>query len=150
MRLSIMLVNAYFDWLYCSSQPSMVHWLISSIFPFYSSVRLVMVKSDQISTFFLNTYKHKSLVLTQFHLIPSSTKLYWPSTTKYQPVPPHTDHHHQILTSTAQYCHVSTSSASYWPSNIIYQLGVTLGCRASAIIYRKTRLYSDLIDLIIW
>ena len=56
--------------------------------------------------------------LTYFHLIPSSTKLYWPSTAKYQPVPPH---HHQILTSTAQYCHVSTSSASYWPSNIIYQ-----------------------------
>ena len=29
--------------------------------------------------------------MTQYHLIPSSTKLYWPSTTMYQPVPPHTD-----------------------------------------------------------
>ena len=38
-----------------------------------------------------NIYRHKSLALTQFHLIPSSTKLYWPSTTKYQPVLPSTD-----------------------------------------------------------
>ena len=39
----------------CSSQPSMVHWLSSSIFPCLfvrSSVRPAMVTSDQISTFF--------------------------------------------------------------------------------------------------
>ena len=43
----------------------------------------------------------------------------------YQPVPPHTDpsppntnQYHLVLT---QYYHVSTSSASYWPSTIIYQ-----------------------------
>ena len=36
------------------------------------SVRPAMVTSDQISTFF-NMYRHKSLVLTQFHLILSST-----------------------------------------------------------------------------
>ena len=34
---------------YCSSQPSMVHWLSSSIFPFLF-VRPAMVTSDQIST----------------------------------------------------------------------------------------------------
>ena len=41
-----------------------------------------------------------------------------PSTNQYCPI---LTHHHQILTSTAQYYHVSNSSASYWPSNIIYQ-----------------------------
>ena len=60
---------------------------------------------------------YKSPILTQYHLIPSSTKLHWPSTTKYQPVPPHTDPvppntiQHRLLLS--QYYHVSTSSASY-------------------------------------
>ena len=54
------------------------------------SVRPAMVTSNQISTFF-NIYRHTSLVLIQFHLKPSSTKLYWPSTTKYQLVPPQTD-----------------------------------------------------------
>ena len=58
-----------------------------------------MVTPDQISTFF-NIYRHKSVVLTQFHLISSSTKLHWPSTTKYQPVPPHTD---PVPPSTNQY-----------------------------------------------
>ena len=64
-------------------------WLSSSIFP-CSLVCPAMVTPDQISTFF-NIYSHKSVVLTQFHLISSCTKLHWPSTTKYQPVPPHTD-----------------------------------------------------------
>ena len=38
-------------------------------------------------------YWHNSTLLpvTQYHFIPSSTKLYWPSTTMYQPVPPHID-----------------------------------------------------------
>ena len=57
----------------CSSQPSMVHWLRSSIFPCLF-VRPAMVKSDQISIFF-NMCRHASHVLTQFHLKPSSTKL---------------------------------------------------------------------------
>ena len=101
----------------CSSQPSIVHWLSSPIFPCSFgrlSVRPAMVTSDQISTFF-NMYRYKSLVLTQFYLIPSSIKLYWPSTTKYQSVPHHTDPappttnqcclvltiYHRISTSTA-------------------------------------------------
>ena len=83
-----------------------------------------MVTLDQISTFF-NIYRHKSVVLTQFHLISSSTKLHWPSTTKYQPVPPHTD---PVSPRTNQYCplltqfhHVSTSIALFWPSTSKYQ-----------------------------
>ena len=38
-----------------------------------------------------NIYRHKSPLLTQCHSIPISTKLYWPSITKLQPVSPHTD-----------------------------------------------------------
>ena len=99
--------------------------------PYHAEIRSFM-PSDQISTFFLNIYRHKSLVLIQFHLIPIGTKLFWPSTkldwssaTKYHPVQPHTD---SAPPNTNQYrllltrCyHVSTGSASYWPSNIIYQ-----------------------------
>ena len=50
------------------------------------------VAPDQISVFF-PMYWHNSTLLpvTQYHFIPSSTKLYWPSTTMYQPVPPHID-----------------------------------------------------------
>ena len=51
---------------YCSSQPYLVHWLSSPIFPFRLDGRCpAMVTSHQISTFF-NMYRHKSLVLTQF------------------------------------------------------------------------------------
>ena len=86
--------------IFCSSQQSMVHWLSSSAFP--------------------------CLVLTQFHLIPSSTKSYWPSITKYQPESPHTDpappNTNQYRLLITQYYHVPTKSASYWPINIIYQL----------------------------
>ena len=38
----------FFDLVYCSSQPSMVHWLSSSIFPCLF-VRPAIVTSDQIS-----------------------------------------------------------------------------------------------------
>ena len=74
---------------------------------------------------FFNIYMHKSLVLTQFHLIPSSTKLYWPSITKYQPVPPHTysvppltNQYRPILT---QYHQEPNSTAFYWPSSTKYR-----------------------------
>ena len=49
---------AYSQARYCSSQPSMVHWLSSPIFPCLSvrsSVRPAMVTSDQISTFSIYT-----------------------------------------------------------------------------------------------
>ena len=49
-----------------------------------------MVTPFQISTFF-NKYRHKSPILTQYHHISTSTTLYWPSSTKYQPIPPSTD-----------------------------------------------------------
>ena len=106
------------------------------------------VSSDQISTFF-NIYRHKSVVLTQFHLTPSSTKLHWPSTTKYQPLPPHTDpvppntNQHRLLLT--QYHHVSTSSASHWPSIIIYQptLSYTDQVPSSTNQYRPVSKYSN-------
>ena len=71
------------------------------------------VTPDQISVFFVNICRHKSTLLTQYHLIPSSTELYWPSATKYQPGPP--------LTILTQYHHLPTSIAPYWPSTILYQ-----------------------------
>ena len=42
-----------------------------------------LVSPDQISTF-SNIYRHKSPLLTLYHLIPSSTNLYWPSTSQYR------------------------------------------------------------------
>ena len=82
-----------------------------------------MVTPDQISTFF-NTHRHKNLLLAQFHLIPSSTKLHWPST-KYQlvlphkdPVPPSTDQYHPVCT---QNHHISSSTPLYWPITTKYQ-----------------------------
>ena len=62
---------------YCSSQPSMVNWLSSSIFSSSvgrSFVPPAMVTSDKISNLF-NINWHKSHIITQYHLIPSSTKL---------------------------------------------------------------------------
>ena len=61
----------------CSSQPSMVQWLSSSIFP------CVVVRSSHYGNtrqnlHFFNIYRHKSpilrkkKILTQYHLIPSS------------------------------------------------------------------------------
>ena len=63
---------------------------------------------------------HPNLLVTQHHQVPTSTALYWPSTTNYQPVPPFTDpvplsinHYRPLLTQ----CHqIQTSSALYWPS----------------------------------
>ena len=71
------------------SRPWSIDWLSSSIFPFCLSVPLWYYPTK--SPLFFNIYRHKSLVLTQFYLIPSNIMLYRPSTTKYQPVPPHTD-----------------------------------------------------------
>ena len=101
----------------------MVHWLSSSIFSWSFVVLPASATFDKTPLFYI--YRHKNLVLTQFHLIPSSTKLHWPSTTKYQPVLPHTDqvppntNQHRLLLT--HYYHVSTSSPSYWRSIIIYQ-----------------------------
>ena len=47
------------------------------------SVCEVSITPDQISTF-SNIYRHTSPLLTMYHLIPSSTNLYWPSTSQYR------------------------------------------------------------------
>ena len=75
---------------YCSSQPSMVQWLSSSIFPCSLYARPpAMVTSDQISTFSIYT---------------GIIALYWPCTIKIMsiptftdPVPPSTSRHRHIL-----------------------------------------------------
>ena len=47
------------------------------------SVCQASVSPDQISTF-SNIYRHTSPLLTMYHLISSSTNLYWPSTSQYR------------------------------------------------------------------
>ena len=47
------------------------------------SVCEASVTPDQISTF-SNIYRHTSPLLTMYHLISSSTNLYWPSTSQYR------------------------------------------------------------------
>ena len=64
-------------------------------------------------------------IMTQYHPKSTSTAFYWPSTTKYQPVPPPTDplppstNRYRLLPTQCQ--HISTSTASYWPSTTKYQ-----------------------------
>ena len=74
----------------CSYQPSMVHcigWIALSFLVRPS----VLLWKHPTNLHFFNIYRHTIFVLNQFNLIPNSTKLHWPSATKYQPVPPHTD-----------------------------------------------------------
>ena len=69
------------------------------------SVCEASVSPDQISTF-SNIYRHTSPLLTMYHLISSSTNLYWPSTSQYRHI---LTQYHQIpliihhLMSHAQY-----------------------------------------------
>ena len=58
-----------------------VEKLSSSIFCLW--VWQALVSPDQISTF-SNIYRHTSPLLTMYHLISSSTNLYWPSTSQYR------------------------------------------------------------------
>ena len=85
---------------------------------------------------YIQAYKHLTdpiqfntkpyrVILTQHHRVPASTAPSGPSTTKYQPVTPHTD---QVPPSTSQYRpllshfhQVPTSTALYWPSITKYQ-----------------------------
>ena len=84
-----------------------------------------MVISDQIFHFF-NILRHKISILTQYHLIPSSTKLSWPNTTKHQSVPLHTDPVpsciNQFRSILTHYHQEPTSTAPYWPNTTKYQL----------------------------
>ena len=66
-------------------------------------------------------------ILTQYHNASTSTAFYWPSTTKYQPLPPYTDPVsplvvHQVQTSIDQYW---TSTTLYRPSTTKYQSVLT-------------------------
>ena len=70
------------------------------------------------SDLFNLTLKYFLPLLHYNDLVPSSSDPAPPSTNQYRPI---LTQHHQIVTSTAQYYHVSTSSTSYWPSDIIYQ-----------------------------
>ena len=68
---------------YCVTQLKLdtVEKLSSTIFCLW--VCQASVTPDQISTF-SNIYRHTSPLLTMYHLIPSSTNLYWPSTSQYR------------------------------------------------------------------
>ena len=79
------------------------------------------------------------IFINQYYLF---TYLFWPSTTKYRPVPPYTDQitpskelmppsTDQVQPSTNQYCLILTqsnqvpiSTAYYWPSSSKYQQAV--------------------------
>ena len=65
------------------------------------------------------------LVQPDTEILSALTALYWPSTTKYQPVPPYTDpvpswiNHHRLILI---HCHhVPISRAPYWTRTIMYQ-----------------------------
>ena len=68
---------------YCPSQHSMVHWLRSSIFPCLSFVCSRRYGNTRPIFTFFNIWRHKSPIITQYHLIPSSAKIYWSITTKH-------------------------------------------------------------------
>ena len=63
LRWTLCIQKPLFHWkIDCSSQPSICHWLSSSIFP-CSFVRWHQTKSP----FCFNIYRHKSPSLTQYH-----------------------------------------------------------------------------------
>ena len=82
------------------------------------------VTPDQISTF-SNIYRHTSPLLTMYHLISSSTNLYWPSTSQYRHIP---TQYHQVpliihhLMSHAQYTWSSLTLISWFLPRKTYWL----------------------------
>ena len=100
--------------------------LSSSIFPLW--VCQASVSPDQISTF-SNIYRHTSPLLTMYHLISSSTNLYWPSTSQYRHI---LTQYHQV----PLIIHHLMSHAQYtWSSSLI------LFCfwKANQIMFNRTR-----------
>ena len=83
------------------SLPWSIGWVALSFL-----VRRLFVRSSScygdiwLNLHFFNIYRHRSPILTQYHLIPSSTKLYWPSTQSTNQYRPILTQYHQILTST--------------------------------------------------
>ena len=70
--------------------------------------RLFQPVTQILSALTALTWPSYRLLLTQYHQIPTSTALYWPSTIMYHPL---LIHYHQVL----------TSIAPFWPSTIVYQ-----------------------------
>ena len=70
--------------------------------------RLFQPVTQILSALTALTWPSYRLLLTQYHQIPTSTALYWPSTIMYHPL---LLHYHQVL----------TSIAPFWPSTIVYQ-----------------------------
>ena len=71
-------------------------------------------RNDRPNLHFFNIFRYKSPLLSLYQ-VPSSTNLYWPSTTKYQPVSSYTD---SVPSSTNQYHfiihHPTTHSWANW------------------------------------
>ena len=90
------------------------------------SVCQASVSPDQISTF-SNIYRHTSPLLTMYHLISSSTNLYWPSTSQYRHI---LTQYHQVpliihhLMSHAQYTW-SSCLYSFIQNHIIFHTKCT-------------------------
>ena len=84
------------------------------------SVCQASVSPDQISTF-SNIYRHTCPLLTMYHLISSSTNLYWPSTSQYRHI---LTQYHQVpliiyhLMSHAQYTWSSFDCCSVVPPKL--------------------------------
>ena len=91
------------------------------------------VTPDQISTF-SNIYRHTSPLLTMYHLISSSTNLYWPSTSQYRHI---LTQYHQVpliihhLMSHAQYTWSSLGGfyniSLYISSSLQYHMHIPIG-----------------------
>ena len=89
-------------------------WILERSWVALSSVVCqASVSPDQISTF-SNIYRHTSPLLTMYHLISSSTNLYWPSTSQYR----------HILTQYHQVC--TTYNSSFDESRTVYLVGLKL------------------------
>ena len=89
-------------------------------------------------------YTGISILQTQYHLLPSSTKLYWPSITMYQPASPHTDQAqpctNQNRPIVTKHYNVPASTAPHWPSTTStnqYRLIITQ--------YQPLPLHADLV-----
>ena len=83
------------------------------------SVCQASVSPDQISTF-SNIYRHTSPLLTMYHLISSSTNLYWPSTSQYRHI---LTQYHQV----PLIIHHLMSQAQYTWSSFTFSLPLKIG-----------------------
>ena len=89
LQLNVLVISRYVTYVYCSSQPSMVHRLSSSIFPCLSFVRLSPrygnIRPNLHFFQYIQAYKPFA------DPVPPNTKQYQHILTKYQPVSSYTD-----------------------------------------------------------